>query len=148
MPKKQLSPKEIAPLLECWHFSFSKKDHLELVDEKVILINHKPFFFYHEGKLVPTLHYVMEHPVLLKKITVDMGAVRFVVGGADIMRPGIVAIENEISVGDLVVVVDVQHKKPLAVGIALFGSAEMQAMTSGKVIKNIHYVGDDVWRVD
>lgn len=146
LTKKQLSPKEIAPLLESWHFFFSKKDHAELLDEKVILINHKPLFFYHNGKLVPTLQYVMEYPDALKKITVDMGAVKFVVSGADIMRPGIVSIESEISSGDVVLVVDVQHKKPLAVGVALFSSSDMQQMTVGKVIKNIHWVGDGIWK--
>lgn len=146
LSKKQLSPKEIVPLLDAWHFSLSKKDHAEMLDDKVILINHKPFFFYHESKLAPTLHYLLEHPDALKKITVDMGAVRFVVGGADIMRPGIVEIQSEISAGDFVVIVDVNNKKPLAVGIALFGSPEMQEMKTGKVIKNIHYVGDAVWK--
>lgn len=143
---KQLRHKDIEPLLAAYNVSVSKKDHLELRSEKILYLDHQPAFFYYENKLVPTLHNLLKNQVLLKKIVVDMGAVRFVVGGADIMRPGIVSIESEISSGDFVVVVDVNNKKPLAVGIALFASSEMQDMKTGKVIKNIHYVGDEIWK--
>ena len=85
---------------------------------------------------------------VLKKITVDMGAVKFVVNGADIMRPGIVEIEEGILKDEFVAVIDKNNQKPLAVGIALFSSEEMKSMTSGKVIKNIHYVGDELWRME
>ena len=145
MKRIPLRSKEFNKLVEAYDFEISNKDTVEIIDDKVILVNKLPSFFYHEGKLVPTLQYLASQPIL-KKITVDMGAVRFVVGGADIMRPGIVEIESEISVGDFVVVVDVQHKKPLAVGIALFSSSEIQQMTTGKVVKNIHYVGDKIWK--
>src|SRR3989338_2948886 len=146
MSSTQLRHKDIEPLLAAYSITVSKKDHLELRNEKVLYLNHESAFFYYEHKLVPTLHYLLAHPTLLKHIVVDMGAVKFVVGGADIMRPGIVSIESEISVGDFVVVVDVNNKKPLAVGIALFDSSTMQEMKTGKVIKNIHYVVDDVWK--
>ena len=146
MTSKQLRHKDIEPLLAAYKISVSKQDHLELRNEKILYINHQPAFFYYENKLVPTLHHLLKAPALLKTIVVDMGAVKFVVGGADIMRPGIVSIESEISAGDFVVVVDVNNKKPLAVGIALFDSSAMQEMKTGKVIKNIHYVGDDVWK--
>lgn len=146
MTSKQLRYKDVEPLLEQYNVPVSKKDHLELRDEKIVYINHEPAFFYYENKLVPTLQSLLKQQARLKKIVVDMGAVRFVVGGADIMRPGILEIESEISVGDFIVVIDLNNKKPLAVGIALFSSSEMQQMKTGKVIKNIHYVGDAIWK--
>jgi len=82
----------------------------------------------------------------LKKITVDMGAIKFVINGADIMRPGITEIEEGIAKDELVVIIDERNKKPLVVGIALYDSAEMKKITSGKVVKNIHYVGDEIWK--
>lgn len=146
MSSIQLRYKDIEPLLAAYTISVSKKDQLELRHQKVVCINHQSAFFYYENKLVPTLSYLLKHPTLLKKITVDMGAVKFVVGGADIMRPGIVEIESEITSGDFVLIIDVNNKKPLAVGVALFDSAEMREMKTGKVVKNIHYVGDDIWK--
>ena len=77
-----------------------------------------------------------------------MGAVPFLVKGADAMRPGIVEIEAGINKDDVVAIIDQNHKKPLAVGIALFNTAEMRSLASGKVIKNIHYVGDEIWRME
>jgi len=45
--------------------------------------------------------------------------VRFIVNGADVMNPGIVSADPEIEAGDLVIVAEERHKKPLAVGKAL-----------------------------
>jgi PUA domain protein len=114
------------------------------VDDKVKLVNKEPYFFFHEKELVPTLKLLLKRNIL-RSITVDMGAVKFVVSGADIMRPGIVEINDGIKAGDAVVIIDVNNKKPLAVGIALFSSGEMKNYKTGRVIKNIHYVGDPIW---
>jgi len=62
------------------------------------------------------------------------------------MRPGIVEIEDNINQNDFIMIIDVNNKKPLAVGIALLNSEEMRSATGGKVIKNIHFVGDELWR--
>jgi PUA domain protein len=145
MSSIQLRYKDIEPLLAAYTLSLSKKDHLALRNDKVLFINHESAFFSYENKLVPTLHFLLKNS-LLKKIVIDMGAVKYVVSGADIMRPGVVEIESEIMSGDFVLIIDVNNKKPLAVGVALFGSAEMREMKTGKVVKNIHYVGDDVWK--
>lgn len=148
MKRTRLKSKDINRLLEHYNLDLSKKDSVELVEDekiKLILVNKEPCFFYYEDKEVPTLRYLQTHAPL-KKITVDMGAVKFVVNGADVMRPGIMEIEDGIEKEDFVVIVDENNNKPLSVGIALFDSEEMKKMSSGKVIKNIHYVGDDIWR--
>lgn len=146
MKRKQLKSKEVNKLLEKYSVNLSKKDQVELVEGKykIISINKRYSFFYHEGKLIPTLRYLQEHDIL-KKITVDMGAVKFIIKGADIMRPGVTEIQESIAKDDFIVVVDANNKKPLAVGIALFNTGEMQKQDSGKVIKTIHYVGDGLW---
>jgi len=149
MKRTQLRSKNISKEVESYGIEISKKDQAELVEDqyKIILINKKPSFFYYQEQPVPTLKLLQENNVL-KKITVDMGAVKFVVNGADIMRPGIVEIEAGIAKDEFVAVIDKNNQKPLAVGIALFSSEEMKKMTSGKVIKNIHYVGDELWRME
>jgi PUA domain protein len=145
--KKVLNNKESKDIIdflkEKYNVDITKKDKLER-DENIFLINNEAKFFFHETTLVPLLKSIMvDNP--LKKITVDMGAIPFVVKGADIMRPGIKKIDEKVAKGDIVAIVDINHGKPLAVGISLFSSEEMQALTSGKVVKNIHYVGDKVW---
>ena len=149
MKRTQLRSKDLNKELEAYKVEISKKDQAELVEDKfkIILVNKKPAFFYYQEKIVPTLKYLQEN-IILKKITVDMGAVKFVVNGADIMRPGIVEIEAGIAKEEFIVVIDKNNHKPLAVGIALFNSEEMKGMASGKVIKNIHYVGDELWKME
>ena len=142
--KKQISTKEATVLLQTYNITFNKKDMIS-ADEKVVYLNNEPAFFYYENQLYPTLKYLLKQPIL-KTITVDMGAVRFVVNGADIMRPGIVAIDANIQKNEAIIIIDQNNKKPLAVGITLFSSEEMQKVSSGKVIKNIHYVGDEIWK--
>ncbi len=152
MKKIPLKSKELNKELAQYNLSLSKKDHAVLLkseNERMIIINGQFSFFYFNNQPVPTLKYLQKdnNVQILKKITVDMGAIKFVVKGADIMRPGIVEIETGIKKDDFIVIIDVTNKKPLAVGIALMDSKEMQATTSGKVIKNIHYLGDEIWKM-
>ena len=82
----------------------------------------------------------------LPHIVVDMGAVAHIVNGADIMRPGVKGIPNDFGKGALVVIVDERHGKPIALGLTEVDSAEMRVISKGKVIRNVHYVGDDLWK--
>ncbi|MCK5613932.1 RNA-binding protein [Candidatus Pacearchaeota archaeon] len=46
---------------------------------------------------------------------------------------------------ELITIIDEKHNKPIGIGLALFSGKEMQRVTSGKVVKNLHYVGDKIW---
>lgn len=132
----------------------AKGDSVEYVSEggmEIALVNGTVGFFYKnedgdgDGKIYPALKFVHGKEALFKKITVDMGAVKFVCSGADVMRPGVKSIDDGISKDDVVIVVDERHGKALSVGVALFGTDEVRCMTSGKVVKNLHWVGDRIW---
>lgn len=150
MKRKQLGKKEIkeinSQILSEFGISefIDKKSNAELIDDKFVYIDGSAKFFYIQDKIIPTLKSILQKN-FLKKITVDMGAVKFVAGGADVMRPGIKNIDPEIKAGQIIAIVDEKNQKPLAIGQALFNSEEMQKMNSGKVIKNLHYVGDEIW---
>ncbi len=78
--------------------------------------------------------------------TVDMGAVKFLYNGADVMAPGIVEADPEIKEGEPVWVREESHKRPLAVGIALLDGRTMVESKKGKAIKTLHHVGDKIWK--
>ncbi len=80
----------------------------------------------------------------LPRAVVDMGAVRFVCNGADVMAPGIVRYEGNFEKGDVLVVVDIKHGKPLALGEALYSAQEATSVKQGPAIKNKHYVSDKI----
>ncbi|MBS7619452.1 RNA-binding protein [Candidatus Bathyarchaeota archaeon] len=98
-----------------------------------------------EGTLYPTLK--SRCIINLPSVVIDMGAVPYICNGADVMAPGIVEVTKDFSVGDLVVIKDERHGKPLAIGKALQGSGEVRKAKRGKVIQNLHYVGDCFWKV-
>ncbi|MEM4577084.1 MAG: DUF1947 domain-containing protein [Candidatus Nezhaarchaeales archaeon] len=124
----------------------SKWEIIELGGELVYLVNGMPMVIESSGKLVPFLKALIDGLIELPKIIVDMGAVKHIVNGADVMVPGIVKIEGDFNKEDLVVVVDERYSKPLCVGIALLSKTEIASLSKGKVVKNIHYVGDKIWK--
>ena len=79
------------------------------------------------------------------KIIVDKGAVRFICDGANIMRPGVIRVEGTFEIDDIIGVEEAQHGKMLAIGFALVNSLDIQGMSKGIVMKNMHYIGDKFW---
>jgi len=84
------------------------------------------------------------HPPEKHIVTVDTGAISFVSDGADIMRPGITEADDDITEGDLVAINEEAHGKFLAIGRAMADGSDMVG-NSGKVVKSIHHVGDDLF---
>ncbi|MFW9919033.1 MAG: DUF1947 domain-containing protein [Candidatus Thorarchaeota archaeon] len=111
----------------------------------VLLYQNEILFFEKEGRLFPTLHALLKDMIRVPRIAVDMGAIRFVVNGADIMRPGVITIEDTVRKDGVVAIVDERHGKPLAVGISTMDAEEMRACTKGKVVLSAHYVNDHLW---
>ena len=84
---------------------------------------------------------------MLKKfpsVEVDMGAVKFMCKGANLMRPGIKKY-TEFEKEKLVCIVEETHHKFLAVGKSIVSSSELINMEKGEVIQNIHYISDKFW---
>ena len=77
-------------------------------------------------------------------VNVDMGAVKFVCNGANIMRPGITSFDI-FKKDDIVTVKDQAHAKILAVGIAVEDSQVAVTRSKGCIINNFHYISDKVW---
>ena len=113
---------------------------------EVYIIDGKPVLAKSDGTLFPTLIFD-ELFSSLPKITVDMGAVPHVCNGADVMAPGVVQVEGEFEKDDFLLVVDKRYGKSLAIGVALFDSKTMKATKQGKTAKNVHYVGDRLWKL-
>jgi PUA domain protein len=78
------------------------------------------------------------------KVVVDAGAIKFVCNGANVMRPGIKNF-TKFQKDDLVCVVEETHNKYLSVGKAMVSSDEMNSISKGEVVKNLHYISDKYW---
>ena len=126
---------------------FGSKANVEVVEAdvgKIYLVNGKPLFFQVAEKILPTLLF-QDFALRAPKIVVDMGAVPYVCNGADVMAPGIVRVEGEFGKGDLVLVVDEKHGKPLAVGESLYDAESVRSTKQGAVVKSVHFVSDKIW---
>ena len=77
-------------------------------------------------------------------VTVDMGAVKFMCKGANLMRPGIKKF-TEFEKEKLVCIIEESQQKFLAVGKSTVSSEELEKMDKGEVIKNLHYISDKFW---
>lgn len=77
-------------------------------------------------------------------VIVDMGAVRFVCKGANLMRPGITQF-GKFEKGDIVCIREESRGKYLAVGEALISSEESLSAQRGMVLENLHYISDKIW---
>ena len=92
------------------------------------------------------LPFLSETEILKKfpNVEVDMGAVKFMCKGANLMRPGIKKF-TEFEKEKLVCIVEETHHKFLAIGRAMVSSVELESMEKGEIIQNMHYISDRFW---
>jgi PUA domain protein len=121
---------------------------LETDNQDIILINGNPWIMLIDDIPFLTLKGALEVEITSQYVVVDMGAVKFMTKGADVMSPGIVKADPNIREGDFVIIVDETHHKPLAIGRSLISGEEMTRNTEGKAVKNLHYIGDEIWNLE
>ena len=135
-------------------FSIDKSVVVEIYEDKqlgkILIFDGTPAFFLYGSKWFPHLRYLLKNMIPnVPSIVVDMGAVKPLLRGADLMAPGIREVRGEFKKGDPVVVVDEKYNKPFVVGVALVDSQDIVSgvIKKGKVVENIHRVGDKLWSI-
>lgn len=150
MKSNLISKSETSALLktvsERWEMEFPKIKNLkvhQISDEaqiitgkgiKILKVNDDYLPFLSETKMLEKFPNVM----------VDMGAVKFMCKGANVMRPGIKKF-TEFEKDKLVCIVEESQHKFLAVGKSMVSSSELESMKKGEVVKNMHYISDKFW---
>lgn len=153
--KQRLRKKEVEKLSKTLNDPFCKEIFTgnEIMDQadaegcRILIINNEILGLIINDKPFLTLKGLLKYNPEKKYVTVDKGAVKFVCNGADIMAPGVVDVDSSVKKNDLVWVRDEEHKKPLAVGVALMNAYEMIKEKKGKAVLSVHYVGDKIWRM-
>lgn len=113
---------------------------------RLYMVNGEPYFLERNNKFFPTIWVLDKFSIDLPKVVINLGAVMRVSKGADVMVPGITHINKNIKEGDIVVIVDEKHERVIAIGIALMSSDEIRKSEKGRAIRNIHHVGDKLWK--
>lgn len=110
---------------------------------RFVIVDEKFVFAGKDDGFVP---YIGCQPLvdLFPAVRIDDGAVKFIINGADVMRPGVVSYDDWGDASRLVVIRE-SKGRGVAVGRTLIMSGEMPAMGKGVCVKNLHHVGDRYW---
>lgn len=149
LKKKKI--KEVQEKLEDYSGLISTGDTVEIIKSDlpdIILVNGNPLITFFDDNPFPTLKGALNADIKSKYVVVDMGAVKFMAKGADVMSPGITEADPQIKEDDLVIIVDETHRKPLAIGRSLITGPEMVENTEGKAVKTLHFIGDEIWNLE
>jgi PUA domain protein len=122
-------------------------DEAEAGPYRLLLRENEAFALLIGDGIAPTVRGLLVFPAARRAVTVDMGAIRFIYNGADIMAPGIVEADADIGVGSFVWIRDERNKQPLAVGRAIMDGPTMAREKKGKAIETLHHVGDELWHI-
>jgi len=114
---------------------------LILIDNKVSFIEKGNFYMFSLSKL-------LENPIYKKYIAVDEGAIIPISDGADVMGKGIAECDESIKENDLVWVMDIKYKRPIAIAYAIKNGNEMKPRPAGKCAILIYHVGDAIWKFE
>jgi PUA-domain protein len=110
----------------------------------IIVVNNEIVGFAGEAPFL-TVRGVLKWRPTTRFVTVDMGAIRFVMNGADIMAPGITEADPALASGDWCWIRDEKNGQPLAIGKCVMSGPEMSGNTKGKAVAMIHHIGDKMW---
>lgn len=119
----------------------------------------EPVFFQHrDGPILPTLKFVHKYSkVEFTRVTVDQGAIPFLLGGANVMCPGLTNAggkmppdgeELGLKKGDGVVIYAEGKELALAVGFMTMSSRDIRKKNKGNGIEVSHFLGDGLWGTD
>ncbi|XP_026930720.2 eukaryotic translation initiation factor 2D isoform X5 [Acinonyx jubatus] len=109
-----------------------------------------PILFEVEKNLYPTVYTLWSYPDLLPAFTTWPPVLEKLVGGADLMLPGLVVPSAglpQVQKGDLCAIALLGNRAPVAVGVAAMSTAEM--LTSGlkgRGFSVLHTYQDHLWR--
>jgi malignant T-cell-amplified sequence len=135
----------------------SQLDALKLPDRVTLYsLDDVPLFFQHmDDPILPHLKVVHKYPDSFKRISIDRGAIRFVMSGATLMVPGLTSAggrlpdaEEEVKAGEVVTVGAEGKEEVCMVGVLEVGTEEMKRKKKGPAIERGHYLGDGLWNID
>ncbi|KAJ6659907.1 hypothetical protein lerEdw1_018363 [Lerista edwardsae] len=108
-----------------------------------------PVIFEIEKTLYPTVYTLWSHPHLLPVFTTWPPVLQKLVGGADLMLPGVIVPSSgfpQVDRGTLCAITVVGNRVPVAIGIAIMSTTEMVAAgMKGKGFTVLHTYMDHLW---
>ncbi|CAN2390822.1 formation of translation preinitiation complex [Pristimantis euphronides] len=128
----------------------SVKLYTQKGDSLTIYVHNKnPIVYEMERNLYPTVYSLWSFPDLLPAFSTWPSVLEKMIGGADLMLPGVVVPSTglpEVQQGGLCAVTLVGSRAPLAIGVATMSTREMLASgMKGKGFNILHVYKDQLW---
>jgi PUA domain protein len=132
-----------------------KKAQVELLkcEDKIQLyvVDNEVVCFQQFDELIPALPLVHKYPEAFPTLTVDRGAIKFVLSGANIMCPGLTSAGGVLpeapgfEEGQIVVINSEGKENALAVGQLIMSTEDIKSKNKGICIESCTYLGDGLW---
>ncbi|KAJ5079253.1 mct-1 protein [Anaeramoeba ignava] len=108
------------------------------------------FFSIRDGPFFPTLKLLHSYPDILPPIQVDEGAIRHIIGGADVMIPGLISKggklpEENIPKGSMIAIMAEDKKHALGIGVLEVETSQIPVVKKGVAAQTIHHLTDGLW---
>jgi PUA domain protein len=118
---------------------------------QLIVVNNEIVFFnQRDGPFFPTLRVLHRYPTMMPRMQTDKGAIRFVLGGANIMCPGFTSKGGSVPDGlaaETPVAIYAEGKQhAMAVGITKMSRDEMFAVNKGIAVETVTFLMDGMWQ--
>ncbi len=118
---------------------------------QVLLVEDEILFFQNKdiGPWFPTLRLVHKYPDIMPRMQVDKGAIRFVLGGANIMCPGFTSaggsMPEELPAESPVAVYAEGKQHCMALGLTKMSTADIKRVNKGIAVETMHYLADGLY---
>ncbi len=132
--------KELSKEAKDMGFDFEPEKIIVIDNESKVLIGNG-IFILTDNRILPFI--ADKRAELLPEISVDQGAVKHIINGASIMRPGVIKIGDGVKKDGIVKVTN--EGRILCLGISLYDKGDMEKLEKGVVVKNVHRKGDKFW---
>eukprot|EP01036_Dinobryon_divergens_P022990 gene22990-31298_t len=122
------------------------------VDNVQLIVVNNEILFYNQrdGPFYPTLKLLHKYPTMMNKIQVDKGAIRFILGGANIMCPGITSkggkIFESLDAEEPVAIYAEGKEHAMAIGLTKMSTDMIAKVNSGIAVETVHYLMDGLWQ--
>lgn len=111
------------------------------------------FAQFYTDDYIPHLKFIQKFPRdYFKSLQVDKGAIKFILGGSDIMCPGItskggVLPDEDSQIDDFVIVYAEGKESALCIGKLKMTANDIKTLNKGIAVEVVHYLGDGLWNM-